>query len=361
MVRHECWLLVMVAVTATARGQILDVKEIESAPTIGQRIGLTGKSARLLTQAWVREDAKAAIGQAKTFRDAGNADYRGHAIQYLAELELQNDRKLATKTAVRAMKELGQKPTQLAQFIKRALFANPTINEYQIGLMALVPVVPGEPKNPVVRIAYLRALEGCGKVREAVLANKRIVEDLGHDKSALYELAHTICDMKNGRALAPFANKALKRIMGDDEVQPEGYRKLQYRVLKLMGLDRPAQELGEKILGRISGPDLNNWLWYMMVNRPDAGRYPGLALIGARRMMKLSDPAYNEYDTIALALFRNGLVDEAIEYQEKAIANGGAGDPDYVRRMKMYREAQESRRKKKPAPPRKGGAKKRAR
>ena len=48
-------------------------------------------------------------------------------------------------------------------------------------------------------------------------------------------------------------------------------------------------------------------------------------------------------DTIALALFRNGFLQEAIDHQQQALDAGGRGDPDYQHRMDKYQAAKKAR------------------
>ena len=62
----------------------------------------------------------------------------------------------------------------------------------------------------------------------------------------------------------------------------------------------------------------------------------------AQRMERRPDRLRaNHLDTVALAYFLNGKVDQAVELQQKAIAKGGSGD-DFRRRLRTYEAAQQA-------------------
>lgn len=297
-----------------------------------------------VARAWIKKDTSTLFARAKSLIESAPQDHRGYALEYLTHLVFRKDRTASRKTATTATGALSKSPKAMVAFVDQALFHDPEPNEYRMAMMALMPMVPDRRTDADLRIAYLRALEGAGKVREAVLMNKTIVEDLGDDGNAQRRLAAAICDMKNGRSLAVFAKKAIEKAatkLGDDQE----LQKTRYRVLHdLLGLPDEARKLGEAMVKKEQlGTNLNNFVWYLMVETPDAGKFPSLALLGARRMLTAQSIAENEWDTIALAFFRNGLIDEAIQYQQKALDMGRGQDPDYLGRMKMYLAAKKVR------------------
>jgi tetratricopeptide (TPR) repeat protein len=204
--------------------------------------------------------------------------------------------------------------------------------------MTLVPLVRDHKHDAMIRVAHLRALMGCGKVKEAVITNKDIVKDLSDDHDGLLLLADSICDMAGARSLAGVADKAISLVLAKDATS-EAHQLLRYRVLKLLGREQEAREVGRALVqgARRTGLSLNNWVWYLMTKRDKAGKYPTLALLGAEEMMKAPGHSGYELDTIALALFRAGRLQQAVDYQERAIKAGG--DAGYTARLKIYRDA----------------------
>jgi hypothetical protein len=305
--------------------------------SIVERLGLRGDDRDTIESHWTNR-AWPELVEIADARIEGE-DYRGHALKYLAYLELKGDRKLATRTATRALEDLAKHPVHLARFIRKGLFANPTRSDFLMALMALAPVVPGARKVGEVRAAHIRALLGCGKTKEAVITNKDILKDLHGDADALLELARAICDSRNGRSMGMVGKKALDLVIAE-KGENEALLLTKYRVLHdLLGQAKAALELGERILDTSAASDLNNWTWYLMTRRASAGKFRTLALMSARRMIKGKTLGFHEYDTIALAHYRNGLIREAVHYQTLALKAGGAADADYRRRMKKYEAA----------------------
>ena len=303
---------------------------------ISRRLAIGGRQVADINNAWLASQWREVVGLADGLIEDNLHDSRGHSLKYLAQLELKKDRVLATQTAVRATKILGRNPVQLANFITRGLYSNPRINEYQIALMALVPVVADAPKVATVRIAHLRAMMAVGKVKEARLTNKSIVDDIGQDIDGLLELVQSICDMKRGRSLASIASSAMEKVLLA-RGPTEAILKVRYRVLHdILDNEVDAAQLGAKIVATFGGTNINNWVWGLLTDRADAGRYDGLALLGARKLLENKAAGYHELDTVALALFSNGLIDEAITHQRRAIELGGGDEPDYVKRLNVY-------------------------
>ncbi len=291
-----------------------------------------------VSAAWMRRSVEATTELAQRLIEANPLDHRGYALEYIAHTELALDRRAANQVASRAIAKLGPKPLQLVEFITTALYANPQANDYQLALMTLVPIVADHRKVAAVRVAHLRALMGCQKIKEAVITNKSIVEDIGDDHAGLLLLASAICDMKDGRSLAGVADKAVSKVLAKNS-RSEQHLLVKYRILELLGRHQEALTLGQRIvadMARTTG-SLNNWVWYLMTKRSTAGKYPGLAELGARMMMQSKTLVDYELDTIALALFRAGKLCEAVDYQRRAVEAGG--DANYRERLKMYRAA----------------------
>ena len=87
--------------------------------------------------------------------------------------------------------------------------------------------------------------------------------------------------------------------------------------------------------------NLNSAAWSLMTNKDTAGQYDDLALGLANRMEQKGGLDHRQLDTVALAKFLNGHVDDAINFQKKAIKHGGNND-DYRRRLRTYEAAKKN-------------------
>ena len=97
-------------------------------------------------------------------------------------------------------------------------------------------------------------------------------------------------------------------------------------------LDRFVKERGD------SASSLNSTAWSLMNDEETAGKFDRMALALAERMQKRERRlAHNQLDTVALARFLNGQVDEAIRLQKLAMEKGR--NSDYRRRLRTYQAA----------------------
>ena len=312
--------------------------------TIGRYLDL-GARATAVDAHWMGGRWQDVVETADDMIATDAKDHHGHALKYLALLELKRDRPLASQAAFRATKDLAASPKAMVEFLNRALYVRPRFNEYQVALMALVPLVAEAPEVASVRAAHIRALVGCGKVKEALITARILVKDLAGSTDDLLALVQGICDCdaKRGKALGVVARQAFDQVRKTR--QPDrAMQMLEYRILHdFEGNQKAAHELGVKIVAEVSTGGLNNWLWYLMTRRSTGDRYPSLALIAARRLIQ-EDPSSAALDTIALALFKNGLLDEALDFQQRAVKGlGGGVSLGRQRRLGIFRAAKAKR------------------
>jgi uncharacterized protein len=262
-------------------------------------------------------------------------DHRWHALNYLAILELAKNRGEARAAATKSIAVLGSSPLELVRFVDKALFADPTVNEYQMALMALTPIAKAGRSIAEVRIAHLRALDGCGNTMQAVSSSERLIEELGAATEDLLGVAEAICDLRFGVPLGDVALAAINAYV-KDWPESEYVMRVRYRVLRDLQRDRDgARALGKRIIGGLGPANLNGWVWKLLTERPLAGRYHRLALVGAERMVERGNLQGFECDTVALAKFLNGRIDEAIEYQRRAIKLS-PNDSRLLPKLKIY-------------------------
>lgn len=301
-----------------------------------------------LESAWIAQKHEEVERIAGAMLGKDPMDFRGYALQYLAQLELKRDRRQATKVAVNAIKALGRHPRAMAEFILSALLVNPTLNEYQMSLMAIVPLVPDNKSVAVVRSAHLCALLGCGKRREAVIVHRGVVADLRKASATdLLTLVERICDSPGGEEMSAVARGVLGEAMKRAKVDVSRARMLRYRVLHELEKNvAAARKLGAKIVAEGGdGSSLNLWMWQLMVRRATRGRYRTLALLAARKLLTQNPSGYGK-DTAALGLFKNGFFEEALERQEQSIRESAEGTvtEGMRRRLRIFRKVVAERR-----------------
>ena len=295
---------------------------------------------------WSRAHVDQAVKLADELIAKDKHDFLGHAVKYLAELELRRDRKAALAVAMRATKDLSRNPAALATFLDKALLVDPGVNESQFALMTIVPLVTEAPKVGVVRVVHVRALLGCGKAKEALLTNKSIVEDLTKDRGALLGLAQAIVESKHGKPLAAVARRAVDLIeedagtAADERELSQALARVKFRLLHEFEDEKEeAMAIADKILqaGMAGGGMNNKWVWYLASQRSTARRYPRLNHLAAERLLA-SNPSGNDRDTAALALFQAGDYAAALREQRVAVMDGTPSSA-MMRRLKIYEAA----------------------
>ena len=122
---------------------------------IEQRVGLEHWPEEMAV-AWDGKDWQAVVAFADAQIRRAATDHRGYTLKYLALLELGSDRGTARLCATRAKEALAGEPLQLVEFIDRGLYSDPETEDFQLALMALVPVLPAARHSVRVRIAHLR-------------------------------------------------------------------------------------------------------------------------------------------------------------------------------------------------------------
>ncbi|HLQ38103.1 MAG TPA: hypothetical protein VK348_09895, partial [Planctomycetota bacterium] len=85
--------------------------------------------------------------------------------------------------------------------------------------------------------------------------------------------------------------------------------------------------------------DLNNDAWYLMAHLDTMGRFDSFALAQCEELQRVegANISAGNQDTVALALFRNGRIDAAIELQTTAAQRAG-NMPTYAGRLERYRQ-----------------------
>ncbi len=130
-----------------------------------------------------------------------------------------------------------------------------------------------------------------------------------------------------------------RRNRGDRNCTPSRSMLVKFdKALNRSGNERLAKRIAKDVAETVgdNNSSLNSYTWALLTKSKYKGKNDDLALMLAERMA--SRPRKLDHymlDTIALAKFRSGLVDEAIELQKRALKKN-RGDREYMQRLKMY-------------------------
>lgn len=115
-----------------------------------------------------------------------------------------------------------------------------------------------------------------------------------------------------------------------------------YQWMRENGHDKRAEEALAIYVKQVGdkNSNLNSAAWNLMTDKETAGQYDDLALGLANRMEQKGRLDHRQTDTVALAKFLNGYIDEAIELQKKAVQQ--CNDDDYRRRLRTYEVAKKA-------------------
>ncbi|MCA8950557.1 MAG: hypothetical protein KDE27_13720 [Planctomycetes bacterium] len=263
-------------------------------------------------------------------------------LAYLTAATKLRDLDAATAWRESAVDRLANEPRPLAVFADLALRGVPRSVELATQLAAaLVPATAVAPRDPVVQLAYLRAVVLAGMSRQAgrqAMITRKLIEGNAAHQIAFCDILtqdpvpgphRELCEAAIAKAAALGA-------------PPRQLAALRYTVARRCAEDEAA---AEKVLAAYVGSDaqhttLNNDCWYFMTELDTMGRHDVFAAALAGRMLqsKAQMDAF-EFDTAALAMFLAGRIDDAVELQREALQKGQAGNPEYVERLKRYEAA----------------------
>lgn len=207
---------------------------------------------------------------------------------------------------------------------------------------------PGEIDDPLEKVA-----QGKWDIAAEVKKAKKIAEERKKVQTVLTRLNKLFGDFQESGD----PKELLKEL--DNAAREVPDRATQFSVIKFQVLAEPkgnvdqALELGAQLLESEIGDDseaLNNIAW-MLVN-PQRDKKPDPKLLKfalkvaqkADDLEKFEDPSIA--DTLAKAYFDNGMLEKAVETQERAVKTAPGtdleNDPDVKKRLRQYKRALES-------------------
>lgn len=206
--------------------------------------------------------------------------------------------------------------------------------------VSLAPAAAAAPEGAFTQLVYLRALLRAGQDRIAGRLAATLPALLADRPLEQLIFAETLMEAGTPAVHRDAADRALEAAAAGG-VEPKWLAGARHKVLVRTGA--PAAEI-DKLLAEHRQSDafqqgLNNEAWYLMVQEPTMGRFDTLALAHCEEMLRQEGDSITpgNKDTVALAMFRNGRLEKAVELQTEA-AEASGNNPEYVGRLERFRQ-----------------------
>jgi hypothetical protein len=272
--------------------------------------------------------------------DHAPRDGVAHGLVYVSEATRLLSPPAARLACEAALARLRDEPRPLAAFADLALRSDPRGAGLARALVTpLAAAAAAVPNDPFVQLAHLRALVLAGDSREVGRHAMRLQKSVLHTADACLDFASILAADGNAAVHRDLAQRVLDRAqqLGADARLLTAAR--YGAALRCQEDPARAKQVLDDYLGDDEHASLNNDCWYLMTELATMGRYDWFAAGLAGRMLEQRDALQShEFDTVALAMFLVGRVEEAIALQQQAIAMGGAG-ADYQQRLRRYQSA----------------------
>jgi hypothetical protein len=277
---------------------------------------------------------------------------RAYALPVLVEWWGTGDLDAARRQFDAGLEALATQPWALAVFADLVLRGDRSDPSFARELaLALTPVATAAPDNPFVQLVQLRALLRAGQDKLAGRMLSAVGKLCAGDARHQVLYAETLMEANEPAPYRVLAEHALDAAAAAG-FDPRWIAAARHKVLVRSGA--PAAEC-EKFLAdfraaaRIDRGQLNTDAWYMMVRPDTMGRFDSYALGQCEEMQRVLGDGidYHSKDTVALALYLNGRVPQAVELQTAALAASG-NDARYAGRLARYQNTLAAQQARKP-------------
>jgi thiol-disulfide isomerase/thioredoxin/Flp pilus assembly protein TadD len=205
---------------------------------------------------------------------------------------------------------------------------------------ALQKSIRNNPKNADVRVAYFRVLVSRGEHQSALDLASEAIELMKGDAERLGAFAMML---SSPSACARFGDLAVRAIEFAIETQPEDprHRLAKFQIMLDCKKDiEAANKAGHELVElACDEPELlNEFAWSLLTDESTKGRFRKLALAACEQMRKAEGgDGWSHLDTLALAEFENGRIDEAIAIQTEALEKCPKGPARYEVQLNLER------------------------
>ena len=275
-----------------------------------------------------------------------------HACAVLEAWWGRGDHAAALAAVDQGLRELGGQTyatVVFCDFVLRGDHSDPAVPRRLA--VELAPVVAASGDSPFAQLVYVRALLRAGNQKLAGRIVEKLQKTIGQRADLQLQLAETLMDAPEPKGFRALAEQLLaaSEQNGHDE---EAAMMTRHKILVRCGDAAGAKKLFEARFPDRDSSILNNVAWYCCIRPSTLGRFPTFADEVANAMMEHSggNILSNYRDTVALAFFCAGRVDEAVEQQRTALAEH-RGDHRFEGRMRRYEDAQRRRQQTPPPAP----------
>jgi hypothetical protein len=287
----------------------------------------------------------AVLASTETALRANSEDGVGRGLAAAALIEKGGDRKAIKTCLAEGCAALGSAPAALREFADLALRSYPSSRDVaQTLAVALSQVAPVAPRDLRLQLVLLRALVRAGRDKEVPRLAGQVLKASADDATALLTLAETLADAADARPYAALALQALQAARGLS-AEPTLQAMVEHKVKLLCAADTAgADALVDALVRELaSHTSINNEAWYLMTRVETRGRFDQLAGALMARLQVRGDLQDFECDTSALAAFRLGRSEQAVQWAERAVAlctvDGVVRKTGYADRLVHYRLA----------------------
>ncbi len=205
---------------------------------------------------------------------------------------------------------------------------------------ALQKSIRKNPKNADVRVAYFRVLMARGEHKAALELASEAIELMKGDAERLGAFSMLL---SSPSVCARFGDLAVRAIELAIEAQPEDprHRLAKFHIMLDCKKDiGSAQNAGHELV-ELAADDpelLNEFAWTLLTDESTKEHFKKLALAACEQMRKAEGgDGWSNLDTLALAKFENGRIDEAIAIQTEALEKCPEGPVRYEVQLNLKR------------------------
>jgi hypothetical protein len=269
------------------------------------------------------------------------------AFRYLDAVWYRGDFDAARAAAEASLRALREHPWPLVRFCDLVLRADANDRALAASVAAaLAPVIAASPDAPFARLCWLRARLRAEPAQVTAADVEQVLQRVEHDGEAACTLAEILANAPRDAAFEQLAERSLAA------AEEAGAGGRAFAATEILLAQRAGD--GQLAATRVElfvreflprGSEayaLNTLAWDLLVRLRTTGRFDAVALALMERVRREQGERMNDahLDTLALALYGTGRIDDAIACQQRAIADTD-GDPRYECRLRRYQRARE--------------------
>ncbi|NOS99231.1 MAG: redoxin family protein [Phycisphaerales bacterium] len=254
----------------------------------------------------------------------------------------------AKKVAEQVLKVAGNDPGKVIQVADEIVMEEDKAGSNALAFAALEKTLAAAPKDVDVRMAYFRALAVTGDTSKAMKLAGETIELMKGNAEKLSRFAEVLSSPVMRVKCGELALRAVELAI---EVAPQEpmHHLTKFHILHECKKDLKAANVTGQYFVQLAAGDaeaLNNFAWGLLTQDDFKGQYNELALAASETMRKSpGGDSWMNLDTLALAKFENGKIDEAIVIEKQAIEKcpEGPAKPELQAALERFEEAKKGK------------------